>query len=127
MSADKTKKTAQTLVKYCRENQTEKGLKELYDAAAVSVEAMPMQGSESAETKGRDAIKGKHDWWYANFEVNRQVVDGPYMHGDDRFGVIFEFEATNKQSGEKMQMRELGIYTTNGKGKIVREEFYYSA
>jgi hypothetical protein len=125
MPAEKTKKTAEKLVKYCREKQTEKGLKELYDAAAVSVEAAPMGGSGSAETVGRDAIKGKHDWWYSSFEVNKESVEGPFMHGQDRFGVIFEFDATNKQSGERMQMKELAIYTTNDKGKIVREEFFY--
>ena len=126
MPTDKMKKTAEKLVKYCREKKTEKGLKELYDPAAISVEATPMPGSGSAETAGLEAIKGKHAWWNSTFEVTKEVVEGPYMHGQDRFGVIFEFDATNKQSGERMQIKELAIYTTNDKGKIVREEFYYA-
>lgn len=127
MPSTKLKKTAEKLVKYCREDKTEKGLKELYDPSAVSVEAMPTPGTDSAETAGLEAIKGKHEWWYSNFDVHSHSVDGPYLHGDDRFGVIFEFDATNKQSGERTQMKELAIYTVNPKGKIIREEFFYGS
>ena len=40
--------------------------------------------------------------------------------------MIFEFDTTNKQSGKRSQMKEVGIYTVNDGGKIVREEFFYT-
>lgn len=125
MSADAMTETAEKLISYCRAHKEAQGLAELYDPDAVSVEAMEMPGSGSAEIRGVDAIRGKHDWWNANFEVNEQTVEGPFPHGDDRFAVIFEMDTTNKQSGERQTMKEVAVYTVDGRGKIVREEFYY--
>ncbi len=117
-------KTANTLVAYCREGKEAQGLNELYAPEAVSVEAADMGGT-GAETKGLDGIKGKHEWWFGAHEVHGGNVEGPFFHGGDRFGVIFEMDVTNKESGQRMQMKELGVYTVKD-GKIVREEFYYS-
>ncbi len=125
MSAEATRATAEKLVGYCRENNDEACLNELYHPDAVSVEAMAMPGADSAEAVGVAAIKGKHDWWNSSFEVHSANVDGPYLHGDDRFGVIFEIDATEKASGERNAMKEMAIYTVKD-GKIVREEFYYN-
>ena len=127
MFPDRLKITAEKLVQYCRENKTDEGLDELYDSAALSIEAIDMPDSGGAESRGLEAIKAKHDWWYSNFEVHDQNVEGPFYHGEHRFGVIFGFDATNKQNGERTKMKELGLYEINSDGKIVREEFYYSA
>jgi hypothetical protein len=125
MSVDAMKGTAERLVAHCRNGTEMQGLEELYDPAAVSVEAMPMPGTGSAEVSGVEGIKGKHQWWNANFTVNEQKVEGPFPHGDDRFAVIFEMDITNKESGERNRMREVAVYTVDGGGKIVREEFFY--
>lgn len=117
-------KIASTLAAYCREGKEAQGLNELYAADAVSVEAADMGGT-GAEARGLDAIKGKHEWWFGAHEVHGGEVEGPFFHGSDRFGLIFGIDATNKESGQRMQMRELGLYTVKN-GKIVREEFYYS-
>jgi hypothetical protein len=90
------------------------------------VEAFAMPGTDSRESRGVDAIKGKHDWWNSAMELHSASVDGPFVHGDDRFAVIFGFDATDRKSGERTQMKEVAIYTVNGDGKIVREEFYYA-
>jgi hypothetical protein len=126
MPADTTRKTADKLVAHCRAHTEYEGLKELYDPGAVSVEAMAMPGMDSPVTEGVEGIKAKHDWWSSAMELHSQVVDGPYMHGDDRFAVIFEFDATSKQDGKRTQMKEVAIYTVNDAGRIVREEFYYT-
>lgn len=125
MSAEETRAIADTLLTLCNENREREGLDTLYAPDAVSVEAMPMPGSDSAEVVGVDGIKGKHDWWYASFEVHEAGVEGPFMHGDDRFAMIFSMDVTEKASGERSQMREVGVYTVAG-GKIVREEFFYT-
>ena len=127
MTVEATRATAAQLVEHCRAHTEAKGLDELYDREAVSVEAMAMPGSDSRETRGVEAIKGKHAWWDAAMEVHSASVDGPFLHGDDRFAVIFGFDATDRKSGERTQMQEVAIYTVNGDGRIVREEFYYGA
>ena len=116
---------ANRLVTYCREGNEQKCLNELYSADAVSVEALPMPGMDSPESKGIDAIRGKHEWWNNAMEVHSANVEGPYFHGADRFAVIFEIDATNKDTGDRSEMKEVGIYTVTG-GKVVREEFYYT-
>jgi len=117
------KEIAEELVAGCRENRAQANLDKLYSADAVSVEAMDMQGM-GRETKGLDAIRGKHDWWENAHEVTGGEISGPFLHGDDRFGVIFEVQGKVKESGESFDMREMAIYHV-ADGKIVREEFFY--
>lgn len=112
------------LVDYCNQNKEAEALDTLYSADAVSVEAAPMPGQDSAEAKGLDAIRGKHDWWFGAHEVHKADADGPYVHGNDRFQIIFDMDVTNKESGERIQMKDIGTYYVKD-GKIVREEFAY--
>jgi|TARA_A100001037_G_scaffold293549_1_gene310287 hypothetical protein len=125
MTDSTLKDIAEQLVKNCREGTSTEARDDYYAADAVSVEAMEMTGTDSRDAVGLDAIKGKHDWWNNMMELHSANVDGPYLHGDDRFGVIFEFDATDKSSGERSQMKELGVYTVKD-SKIVREEFFYT-
>jgi len=101
---------------------TYKSLSDVYDPHCVSVEAAPMPGA-SAETKGFEAIAGKWAWWEDNHTLHSAKATGPFLHGDDRFGVIFEMDVTARESGERMQMQELAVYTVKD-GRIVREEFF---
>ena len=111
------------LVKNCREGREMQGLDELYAENAVSLEAASQPGGQDREFKGRDAIKAKHDWWNNAMEMHEASVEGPFFHGENQFGVIFGMDVTEKDSGKRFQMKELGIYTVSD-GKIVREEFY---
>lgn len=113
---------ADELVEACRTGGEAANLDRNYAADAVSVEAADFSGM-GRESQGIEAIRGKHDWWAANFEVHGGNVEGPFLHGDDRFGVIFEIDATHKESGERSQMKELAVYHVRD-GKIVREEFF---
>jgi hypothetical protein len=125
MTADWVRATAEKLVAHCRAGTEKHGLDELYHPEAVSVEAMPMTGSDTAELRGIEAIRGKHDWWNANFEVTGGKIEGPYLHGADRFAVIFAMDTKNKTTGETNSMQEVAVYTVGDHGKIVREEFFY--
>jgi hypothetical protein len=125
MTTETLRATAEALVAHCRNGTTGAGLTELYDPGAVSVEAMAMPGADSAETRGLEGIRGKHAWWDEAMEMHSGKVEGPFLHGDDRFAVIFEFDATERATGKRNQMREVAIYTVNPAGRIVREEFYY--
>jgi ketosteroid isomerase-like protein len=86
----------------------------------VSLEAMdgPM-----ARIQGTAAIKAKSDWWYANNTVHSMTAEGPYVNGD-QFALVFDMDITDKQTGKRMQMKEVGLYTVKG-GKVVEERFMY--
>ena len=115
----------QQLIDYCNAGNEAECLNNLYSEDAVSAEAVPMPGQASNEAPGLDAIRGKHEWWFSNNEVHSQNAEGPYVHGEDRFSVIFDMDVTDKNSGERTQMREVATYYVNDTGKIIREEFAY--
>ena len=112
-------------VALCNAQKETEALDTLYSEDAVSVEAAPMPGQDSAEAAGLAAIRGKHDWWFSAHEVHRSQAEGPFVFGDDRFLVIFDLDVTNKESGERSQMKDIGTYYVKD-GKIVREEFAYA-
>jgi ketosteroid isomerase-like protein len=86
----------------------------------ISMEAMdgPM-----ARIQGTAAVQAKSDWWYANHEVHSASAAGPFVNGD-QFAVRFSLDVTPKDSGQRMQMEEVGLYTVKD-GKIVEEKFMY--
>lgn len=118
------KEIGQQLVAFCKEGKNLESINTLYSENIESVEAAePQQGGERV-TKGIEGVRGKNQWWSENHENHSAAVHGPYPHGDDRFAVRFEYDITNKPSGMRMQMDEVGIFTVEG-GKIVKEEFFY--
>ncbi len=112
-----------TVVEHCKTGREAELLDNHYSKNAVSVEAVAMP-TGSAESNGLEAIKAKHEWWFGAHEVHSSDAEGPFVHGDDRFSVIFDMDVTTKETGERMQMREVGTYYVKD-GKIVREEFAY--
>jgi len=113
------------LVEMCNQGRDTECLNQLYSEDAVSAEAAPMPGQTSAEAVGLEAIRGKHEWWFGAHEVHSSKAEGPFAHGNDRFAVIFDMDVTNKESGERLQMREVATYFVNEQGRIYREEFAY--
>jgi hypothetical protein len=103
-------------------NQGDAALDTLYADNVVSVEPNAMPGA-SPEAHGLAALKAKHQWWFDNHEVHKSVTTGPWPHGD-RFILGFDFEVTMKQSGARIAMTDMGLYTVVN-GKIAREEFFY--
>ena len=92
--------TAKALVDHCRNGTESEGLATIYAEDCVSVEAAKMEEDGMGPVfEGLDAIKAKHDWWNGNTEVHSASTDGPYIHGTDRFGVIFDMDVTMKDSG----------------------------
>ena len=120
------KEIAQELVNGARAGaaKVRENLDKLYAEDAVSVEAADM-GGQGRETHGIKAIHGKHDWWENAMEEHATEVSGPFYFGDEQFSAIFKVDATDKQSGDRFQMEEIGVYHVKD-GKIVREEFHYA-
>ncbi len=114
-----------TLVECCNNGRETELMQNHYAQDAVSVEATAMPGMDSPEAVGLEAIQAKGEWWFNAHEVHEMKAEGPFVHGDDRFSVIFDMDVTNKESGQRTQMREVGTYYVND-GKIIREEFAYA-
>ena len=114
----------QTLIDHCQAKRETELQDNHYTTDAVSAEAVAMPGG-SAEAVGLDAIKAKGEWWYGAHELHNLSIEGPFVHGTDRFSVIFDIDVTQKETGERTQMREIGTYYVNEAGKITREEFAY--
>ena len=118
-----TMEIAKKLVELCKQGKNMEALDTLFADDAVSVEAIAMPGLQQ-EMKGLAAIRGKGEWWLGNHEIHSASVTGPWPHGD-RFVVGFQYDVTNKPSGSRMKLDEVGLYTVRN-GKIVREEFFYN-
>lgn len=86
----------------------------------ASYENMP---GPMAQSRGKQAVKGKGEWWTASHEVHEFTSEGPYLNGD-QFAVHFYFDVTVKESGERRKMHEIGLYTVKD-GKIAEERFFY--
>ena len=116
----KTEEVAKKVVELVRKQAWYEALDTLYDKDVVSVEAMGMSG-ESPETRGKEGVRGKIDWWVNAMEVHSFNASEPFV-AHDRFVVQYDADVTDKQSKQRRQMSEVGVYTVKN-GKIVREEF----
>lgn len=113
------------LVEYCNEGRNMDFITAYYSENIESVEAADAPESDMPRTmKGMEAIKGKNQWWYDNHEVHGGKVTGPFPHGDNRFAAYMDFDVTFKPTGQRMQIQEVGLYTT-ANGKVEKEEFFY--
>ena len=88
---------------------------ELYDDNVVSIEAT------TPDTQGKEAVRGKVDWWLGAFEVHSFNASSPFA-ARDRFVVQYDAEVSDKKTKERRKLSEVGVYTVKN-GKIVREEF----
>ena len=86
----------------------------------VSLEA---QDGPMKEARGRAAVHAKGEWWVNNHDIHRFETFGPYVNGD-QFALRFSIDVTPKDTGERSQMEEVGLYSVRD-GKIVEERFFY--
>jgi len=115
-----TQEVAKKVVELVRKQAWYEALDTLYDDNVVSVEAYSM-GGDSPETRGKEGVRGKIDWWVDAMEVHSFDAHGPFV-GHDRFVVQYDADVTDKKTKERRQLSEVGVYTVKD-GKIVREEF----
>jgi ketosteroid isomerase-like protein len=92
---------------------------------APDIVSMEVMDGPMARIEGAEAVKKKGEWWFGTYDVHSITTDGPYANGD-QFAVVFDMDFTLKESGQRIQSKEVGLYTFRN-GKIVEEKFYYSA
>ena len=114
-----THEIAHDLVALCRAGEFDKAGEKYWADDVVSVEAM----GDNPALHGKDAVRGKGEWWAGAHEVHSVEVEGPYVNGDE-FVVRFKMDLTVKETGDRRIMDEVGLYTIEG-GKIAEERFFY--
>ena len=107
------------LVTMCKAGKFAEAGEKYWAENVLSVEAM----GDNPETKGKQAARGKTEWWEKNHDVHSFEVEGPYINGN-QFVVRFKMDMTIKASGQRQKMDEVGVYTVRD-GKIVEERFFY--
>ena len=115
-----TEEIAKKVVELTGKQAWYEALDTLYDDDIVSVEAFSMGGG-SPETRGKEAVRGKIDWWVNAMEVHSFKASEPFV-GHDRFVVQYDADVTDKNSKQRRKLSEVGVYTVKD-GKIIREEF----
>ncbi len=116
----------QKIVELCRQGKNQEAIDEFYSPNVVSIEAGGPPGMDRT-MNGIQAIKAKNQWWVDNHQIHGAEVRGPFPQGNNghQFTVYFKYDVTPKQSGKRMTMEEVGVYTVD-KDKVAKEEFFYS-
>lgn len=118
-----TAELASEFVALCRQRRFLDAVDQFYADDMVSVEAMDYQGM-GREMLGKEGIRSKnHLWLDVDNDVHSFSVTGPFV-SPERFAVKYEFDWTRKNSGERVFLDEMAVYTVTN-GKISREEFLY--
>lgn len=117
-----TQDIAGDLVALCKAGKFDESGEKYWADDVVSIEAGGPPGMDPV-SRGKDAVRGKGEWWAGAHEIHSADAEGPYVNGD-QFIVRFKMDITVKQTGERMQMDEMALYTVKD-GKIVEERFFY--
>ena len=126
-TASETMTIANQLVALCREGRNLDAIRQFYAPDVRSVEAVPGPAWEQT-TSGLEGVIAKNEWWAEHNEVHSATIEGPFPH-EDRFILFMAYDVTMKagpMAGQRIQMKETGLYTVSD-GKIVTEEFFYDA
>jgi ketosteroid isomerase-like protein len=105
----------------CKANRGDEAAARHWSDDVVSIE--PMDGP-MARLEGRAAVLEKHAWWEKAFEMHGGDVEGPFVNGD-QFALRFHIDVTNRETGERSAMTEIGLYTVRD-GKVVEERFFFA-
>ena len=119
------KSAAKRLVDLYRRAQYLAPIDELYADDVVSIEAeAPSDGERQAQ--GKAVVRARHEAWLQRVDIHDAVIEGPYLHGDDRFAVRMRFDVTRRKDERRLILDEVALYQVRD-DRIVREEFFYAA
>ena len=84
-----TEEVAKKVVELVRKQAWYEALDTLYDNDIVSVEAT------APDTRGKEAVRGKIDWWVNAMQVHTFKASEPFV-AHDRFVVQYDADVTEK-------------------------------
>ena len=117
-----TQEVANRLVELCREGKNEQAVKELYSPDIISIEP---EGAPNRIVKGIAGIAKKGENFQNMLEkVNSSVISNPIV-AENFFSCAMLMNVQMKGVPTAVDMDEVCVYTVN-KGKIVKEEFFYT-
>jgi hypothetical protein len=114
------KDVAEAFTALCKAGKLDEAGKAFWADNVRSIEAM--EGPDQV-AEGIPALVGKGQWWYGAHDVHSIEVHGPKVNGD-QFVLRFVMDITIKESGVRLTMDEIGLYTV-ANGKISEERFFY--
>ena len=115
-----TQDIANDLVALCKTGDFSTPGEKYWADEVRSIEPM----GDNAVSVGKAAARAKGEWWSGAHDIHSVLVEGPYVNGD-QFTVRFKMDVTEKETGHRQMMDEVGVYTIHG-GKIAQERFYYA-
>ena len=89
-----TEEVAKKVVELVRKQAWYEALDTLYDNDIVSVEAT------APDTRGKEAVRGKIDWWVNAMQVHTFKASEPFV-AHDRFVLQYDADVTEKESKKK--------------------------
>ena len=120
-----TEQVANRLVELCRRGEFQQAQNELYAQDAVSVEPEGAPGGALGNARGLDAIREKGKAFDQTYETIHGITVGDPIVAGEFFSIVMGLDATWKQGG-RYAMEEICVYRVRN-GKIVLEQFFYSA
>ena len=115
-----TQEVADDFTAMCKAGQMDEAGHKYWAENVRSIENME---GPSRIAEGIPALIAKGEWWYGAHDVHSVETHGPYVNGD-QFAVRFVMDITHKESGERIAMDEIAVYSVVN-GKISEERFYY--
>ncbi len=114
-----TQDIANDLVALCKTGDFSTPGEKYWADEVRSIEPM----GDSPVSEGKAAARAKGEWWSGAHDVHGVEVEGPYVNGD-QFVVRFKMDVTIKDSGQRINMDEMAVYSVKD-GKIAEERFFY--
>jgi hypothetical protein len=115
-----TREVAKKLIRYCRDQQHQKAVQELYADNCISRE---IAGADGELVKGKAAIIEKNNKWFEMVEIFHECeVSDPLIAGNFfscKMLIDVSFHGNNR-----MQLEEIGVYEVKD-GLIISEQFFY--
>tara|TARA_R110002074_G_scaffold47538_4_gene121805 strand:- start:2203 stop:2559 length:357 start_codon:yes stop_codon:yes gene_type:complete len=114
-----TQKIADDLIALCKAGKFDEAGEKYWADDVLSVEP----SGEAAAVRGKQAARDKGESWAGAHDIHSFDVGGPYVNGE-QFVVRFTIDQTVKETGNRMTLDEVGLYTVKN-GKIAEERFFY--
>jgi len=113
-----TRSVARRFVDLCNQGKNFDVMRTMYAHDIISIEG------DGHQTAGQQPVIHKSEIWQGDNTIHGEQVRGPFFNGPDQFAVHFTFDVTRKNTGDRVTLEEVGLYTVNG-DKITREQFFY--